>query len=100
MKLKDDVKLRPLSAGIDFLGYVVFPTHTVVRRRVIGHCRAKLADWERLHCRAGRITESRAARDQLRAIWSSYYGHFSHASSFKVRADIYRRFPWLSQVVQ
>lgn len=93
-------KLEPLIGGIDFLGYVLFPTHTVVRSRVIGHCRDRLARWEREHCKAGHITDSRKAREEVKAIWSSYCGHFSHASSFKVRLDIYRRFTWLSKVVQ
>jgi RNA-directed DNA polymerase len=99
LTLKDDVKLRPLERGVDFLGYVLFPTHAVVRRRVIGHCRSKLADWERKHCSAGRITECREARGKIRAVWASYSGHLAHASSFRVRLSIYRRFPWLARVV-
>lgn len=41
LQLKADIRLRPLTAGIDFLGYVVFPTHTRVRRRVISHANAR-----------------------------------------------------------
>lgn len=93
-------KIARLTDGIDFLGYIAFPTHVITRPRVIGHCRSKLAAWEHEHCRAGRVTESREALEQIRAVWSSYRGHFSHASSFKLRLDIYRRFPWLSQVIQ
>lgn len=92
-------KVEPLTRGIDFLGYVIFPTHTVTRRRVISHCREKLATWERKHCHAGRITESRKARDEVRAVWSSYSGHFSHANSFRLRMRLYHRFPWLSKVI-
>jgi len=99
LELKADVKLRPLRDGIDFLGYVLFPSHVVTRRRVIGHCRAKLAAWERTHCHAGRITDSRKALEAVRSIWSSYSGHFAHASSFKLRLDIYRRFPWLAKAM-
>jgi hypothetical protein len=98
LELKPEVKLRPLTDGIDFLGYVCFPTHTLVRRRVIGHCRVKLAAWERQHVRRGRISTRREARDQLRSTWASYGGHFSHASAFRVRFAIFRRFPWLAQV--
>lgn len=100
LELKPDAKLLPLNRGIDFLGYVLFPTHVVVRRRVIGHCRARLADWERQHCRAGRPTRSREARESIRPTWASYVGHFSHARSFRTRIRIYRRFPWLAEVVQ
>jgi RNA-directed DNA polymerase len=98
LELKPDHKLQLLERGIDFLGYVAFPTHAVVRRRVIGHCRSKLADWEREHCHAGRIRASKQARNEIRSVWASYVGHFSHASSFKVRLDIYRRFPWLAEL--
>lgn len=85
LALKDGAKLEPLSRGIDFLGYVVFPTHTVVRRRVIAHCRSKLAECER----------RRAPADEVRSIWASYAGHFRHASSHRVTAAIHRRFRWL-----
>lgn len=85
LSLKDGAKLEPLSRGIDFLGYVVFPTHTIVRRRVVSHCRAKLAECER----------RRTPADQVRSIWASYAGHFRHASSHRVQAAIHRRFRWL-----
>lgn len=100
LELKAGAKLLPLDRGIDFLGYVVYPKHAVVRRRVVGHCRAKLAEWESKYCCAGRITESREAREAVRSIWASYVGHFSHASSFRVRMSIYQRFEWLAKVIQ
>lgn len=89
LELKTDQRLEPLGAGIDFLGYVVYPTHTVVRRRVIGHCKAKLTAWLR----------SRRPAEELRAIWSSYAGHFSHANSHRLRDRIARRFPWLDEAL-
>jgi RNA-directed DNA polymerase len=98
LELKAEQKLRPLAEGIDFLGYVSFPTHMVPRRRVISHCRAKLAAWEHQHCKRGSVSSCRKAREAARAIWSSYSGHLAHASSFLVRLSIYRRFPWLSEV--
>jgi hypothetical protein len=85
LDLKADQRLRPLASGIDFLGYVNYPRHTVVRRRVIGHCQAKLDAWHR----TGRDP------DALRSIWASYSGHFSHANSYRLRQRIFRRFRWL-----
>lgn len=93
LTLKADQRLRPLSAGIDFLGYVVYPTHTVVRRRVIAHCRQKLAAFERQQ------DWSRAAVDHLRSLWASYDGHFRHANSFRLRERLLKRFAWLRKAL-
>lgn len=95
LELKAGSKLAPLSSGIDFLGYVVYPRHTVVRRRVIGHCRAKLSAWEASHVREGRIHASLRDLEQLRSIWSSYAGHFSHANSYRLRQQLNSRYRWL-----
>jgi RNA-directed DNA polymerase len=99
LELKADVKPRPLAAGADFLGYVIFPSHTIVRRRVIGHCLAKLNAWERSHIRGGRVAANREALEQLRATCASYGGHFSHANSWRTRRRISQRFPWLTKAL-
>lgn len=95
LELKADIKLRPFTAGADFLGYVIFPTHKLVRRRVIGHCQMRLHDWQQRHVRGRRIVATRADIDRLRSVCASYAGHFKHASSFKARRSIGRAFPWL-----
>jgi len=93
LRLKDDIQLQPVSCGLDFLGYVIFPTHTRVRTRVVRHARAALNDW----------SQGRVGRDQIRATpqdiqrlastWASYLGHFRHANSHRLQADFARRFP-------
>jgi hypothetical protein len=88
LELKADQRLRPLGDGIDFLGYVVRPTHTVVRRRVVSHCRAKLAQCE--------IED--APDDQRQAIWASYLGHFRHAASWRLIRSIRQRFRWIGDL--
>ncbi|HRC61598.1 MAG TPA: reverse transcriptase/maturase family protein [Dehalococcoidia bacterium] len=95
LELKPSPPLRRLTEGIDFLGYVVFPTHRLVRRRVIAHARAKLAAWEREHVRPSGLRASNAALEHLRSIWASYLGHFRRASSYRVRERIFQRFAWL-----
>jgi hypothetical protein len=95
LRLKDDIKLQPLTVGIDFLGYVIFPRHTLVRCRVVQHARQKLYQWQR-NCPSQ--DPRRAARDrlaQLASIWSSYTGHFSHANAGRLVADFHHRFIWL-----
>jgi len=98
LELKPGTRPRPLSSGIDFLGYVVWPTHRVPRRRVVAHCRAKLAAWQRAHVRGRRrrqMSATPAEYSAIRSVWTSYAGHFSHAASSRLVAGLEAEFPWL-----
>ncbi len=100
LRLKQEIKLLPLTSGIDFLGYVIHPTHTRVRRRVVSHARDALSAWAHGNVRdtevQGRPEDVRA----VRAIWASYQGHFRHANSAGLVADFHRRFPWLRSMTE
>ena len=80
LELKPDIRLRPLAAGIDFLGYVVYPTHTRVRRRVVRHAFAALAE-------ANGMPRT-DARERKKSVLASYLGHFSHADAFRLSASL------------
>jgi hypothetical protein len=95
LQLKADIRLRPLIDGIDFLGYVVRPTHTLVRRRVVAHARASLASWEQQHVAGDVIRATPADLRALQSTAASYAGHFRHANSHRLQRAIARRFPWL-----
>ena len=95
LRLKAERQLLPLQRGIDFLGYVVYPTHIRIRRRVVAHARHKLSVWEQAHVDGKHL---HATPEQLRTGASqvaSYFGHFSHGSSPQLVADFHRRYPWL-----
>jgi RNA-directed DNA polymerase len=96
LQLKDDIKLRPLTAGIDFLGYVIRPTHTTVRRRVVSHARQALSLFEQRNTADGVLTIRREQRRAIGAVWASYQGHFRHADSHRLIANFHRRYPWLT----
>lgn len=91
LQLKADQRLRPLRAGIDFLGYVIFPAHRVVRRRVVAHVCTRLTAFEH----AGALSVSHARAEALRSVWASYQGHFRHACTYRLQAFIHARYPWL-----
>jgi hypothetical protein len=100
LTLKPDYKLRPLGAGVDFLGYIVRKTHLIVRRRVVLHAREKLKRWARSHVRRRQL---RATPDQCRelcSVWASYVGHFSHAASGRLHGRIRREFTWLARALR
>ena len=95
LSLKEDADPRPLGDGIDFLGYVVRPTHTTVRRRVVSHARAALAAWESAHVADSKATGTPDDFRRIRSVWASYEGHFRHANSYRLHASLRRRFPWI-----
>ena len=92
LNLRDDVYLQPIRRGVDFLGYVVFAHHRRVRTRVVEHCREKLQQWYLSH-------EHRALQPvhvaQLQALLGSYWGHFAHADSVRLRFKLFAQMPWL-----
>ena len=97
--LKADQRLRPLSTGIDFLGYVVYPTHTRVRRRVIAHATERLDTWHREHKVAAGVRATPEQLQQVDAIWASYTGHFRHANAHWLRQRLLARRPWLAALI-
>jgi retron-type reverse transcriptase len=96
LSLKADIRLQPLTDGIDFLGYIVRPSHTLVRRRVVSHARQALSGWAYRHVTAHGLQVTPQDLRDVSAIWASYEGHFDHASSYQLRRDFHRRFPWLA----
>ncbi len=100
LALKADIRLRRLTDGLDFLGYVIRPTHTQARQRVVGHARQALAEWEGVHARAARLRGTPADFRRIRSRVASYTGHLQHASSHRLQASLRRRFPWIDAATQ
>ena len=70
--------LRPINVGIDFLGYFVKPSHTLVRRKVVGRFKQKLFNF----------IKNNSSEDLIKGFIpcvNSYLGHFGHANSFSLR---------------
>jgi retron-type reverse transcriptase len=106
LTLNDRRRLRPVSDGIDFLGYIVRPDYLLVRRRVVGACDERLARAEKALLRQG-LRMADGGRQVypwpwpvLEAVYrwlNSYLGHFGKASSYRLVERLWRRFPWLSE---
>jgi retron-type reverse transcriptase len=95
LRLKAEQHLKPLRSGIDFLGFIIHPTHRTVRRRVVHHARQKLSNWQQRHVGERSIDATPAQFRELRSIWSSYVGHFAHANAAGLITSFHRRFSWL-----
>jgi hypothetical protein len=96
-------RLRPVSDGVDFLGYIVRPFHLLVRRRVIGHLREALGRSERVlvgqHAQATEYRFDAQALDALQASLASYLGHLRRASCHRLVAAICAANPWLAAFI-
>ena len=100
LRLRSDARLQPVPHGINFLGYIVYPHHRLVRRRVVAHLRERLqalqhAAWRTAPVQAVlQVTETWLA--QLQSSLASYWGHFRHANTVGLRGTIFAEFPWLA----
>lgn len=94
-------KLRPVSNGIDFLGYIVRRDYLLVRRRVVNNLRSKLKDSEKLLVREGRFVKrylyDETILNQLFATLSSYLGHFKMANSYNLCRSLWEDYSFLAQ---
>ncbi len=96
LRLKAEQKLCRLTDGLDFLGYVIYPTHTLARRRVVSHLQQALAEWEGQHLHGAQVRATPADLQTLRTRLASFAGHLQHASSHRLMCRIHHRFPWLA----
>lgn len=65
LKIKANERVFPVTEGIDFLGYVIYPTHALIRKRIKQKFAQKMGD-----------VKSRKRRSVLTA---SFYGMAKHA---------------------
>jgi len=76
------ISILKLHQGVDFLGYVIFPRHRLIRaktrRRMFARLRNKIAA-----CRAGDISE-----DSLAASLQSHLGVMSHANAIRLSEEM------------
>jgi hypothetical protein len=97
LELRPDMRLAPVGRGVDFLGYIVRPHYTLVRRRVIGNLYERLHAFEQAHIRPCKSAMRISQQDLegLRTVFASYLGHFRHADSHRLIASLWQEWPWL-----
>jgi len=93
-------KIAPISNGCDFLGYIVRPTHFTVRKRVVNNLKSKLSEFENKLTKKTRnafiIQYDDETIDKLHAVLASYLGHFSHASTYRLKQALLNRYSFLN----
>ncbi len=92
-------KVRPVTNGINFLGYIVRPSHMYIRRRVAGKCRGLVsrAKVKSIKMRGDRISVMMPSKSyrRLHAGLNSYLGAYSHASCHNLSRSLFKEAVWL-----
>ncbi|MCP5010474.1 MAG: hypothetical protein GY942_10880 [Aestuariibacter sp.] len=106
LTLNERQRLRPVSDGIDFLGYIVRPNYRLVRNRVVGACFERLMKAEKRLIQQGLVVDKEARSvypwpwPTLQLVYqqfNSYLGHFRKANSYRLVERLWQRFPWLTE---
>jgi len=103
--LQEDLKLRlhpkkqilqGIDKGINFVGFIVKPEYTLIRRRIIGNLKEKLRIFNK---NLEKISESEkevkkfmeVGLPEMLSIVNSYYGQFKHANTFGLRQKLWQK---------
>lgn len=76
------VEIRKYSEGVDFLGYVVFPHYTKVRKRTVRRISRRISEKTILY------KSDKLGKDKLEATLMSYLGVLSHANTHRFSEGI------------
>ena len=98
LALKERSTPRHVSAGVDFLGYIVRPHYRLVRRRTVRRMHRVLAHFAQRHVHPRGMVLPHAARERLHAQVASYRAQLSHAASARLWQRTLAGFPWLTSM--
>ncbi|MBU1684613.1 RNA-directed DNA polymerase [Patescibacteria group bacterium] len=83
LNLREDVKLKPHSSGLDFLGYIIREDYLLTRQRVVNNYKAKKAVYLNSY-EAQRGNMSLAEIKKFLSVQASFVSHIQHANSFNL----------------
>ncbi|MBU4257662.1 reverse transcriptase/maturase family protein [Patescibacteria group bacterium] len=91
-------KIYPINQGIDFLGYVIKPTHILNRKRVVKALKIKLWHFNKKILSLNlehpiRLWTPELCDDfkKIFACVNSYFGMFIHADTYHLREHLYKK---------
>lgn len=76
--------LQGVGKGIDFVGFVVKPSHILIRGRVVRSLKKRL--WELNQDRGAIVIEE---MPKIMSVVNSYYGQFKHGKTFGLRSKLW-----------
>ncbi len=93
--------IRPISNGVNFLGYIIRPDYILVRRRVINNLRTKLKEYrQRLVYESDgykRLRFDYNVLENMLATVSSYLAHFKLANSYNLKQQLWTKYAFINR---
>jgi len=87
LSLRDKTILKETNSGFDFLGYIVRPHYTLVRKRVIKNYKRKKAVFlDSYESQKGKMKLEQIK--QFLSVQASFLGHIKHANSFNLKKSV------------
>jgi len=96
---KNKDKFGDVKDGINFIGYIVRPNYILSRRRVVSNLKDKLYFFNKGYLLSSNNQKQIALPlsknltneelDKILATINSYYGHFRHANTYRLRKNLY-----------
>ncbi len=80
----DKIKIRKYHQGIDFLGYVSFPHHRILRTKT------KRRMFRKIERRIEQLKQNKISEESFNQTIQSYLGVLKHCKSHKLVCDIYK----------
>ena len=87
LKLREDVKLKPHSSGLDFLGYIIREDYLLARQRVVNNFKAQKA----VYLNSYEAQKGKMNREEIKAFLSvqaSFVSHIQHSNSFNLMKKV------------
>jgi RNA-directed DNA polymerase len=105
LSLKPGSRIKRVSDGADFLGYIIRPNYMLVRKRVVNNLKSRLAEFRSEMVKKEGIANIEVEKYamnpekvyKLQQVLSSYLGHFKHANTWKLVHHIFARHTWLRE---
>ena len=91
--------IKPVFAGLDFVGYIIFPDHLLTRNQIVKNLKTRLylfnhgtllmSNNQNQIAMALSTPPSKKELAHILAMVNSYYGHFRHAHCYNLRKNLY-----------
>lgn len=91
LRLNGKTGIFPISHGVDFLGYRIWPDHRLLRKRSTKRIKRALKRFQKLYA------QDKMSFERINATVQSWLGHAKHADSYRFREKLFGERAFISE---